>query len=363
MLYSVGLLGGRAAARRYRSRRCSSFDRTGANKDWVPIPAGGSHVLADISGAGIIKHIWITVNSEDPLWPRSMVLRAWWDGEEQPSIEAPIGDFFGVGHGKVAQYMSLPMNMITGADALDRNQAAMNCFLPMPFRTAARVEVENQSDKDVQSFYYYVDYEEHDGLPDDLLYLHARWNRENPTTGIETFHMEFEDLFFNTRNTTGEGNYELFSAEGRGHYVGCTVHIRNVQYNNSIHTWFGEGDDMIFVDGEAWPPALHGTGTEDYFCAAWGFPSGAYNGPFHGISLAGDTRDWSGDWSVYRWHLESPVPFEKSIRVTLEHGHANTRFDDWSSVGYWYQSEPHRPFGPLVPPAARLPRWKRHWEK
>ncbi len=359
----TGLLSHLAGARDYRNRRCSSFDRTGANRDWVPIPAGQRHTLADIRGAGVVTHLWITVHTEDENWPRAMVLRAWWDGEENPSVEAPIGDFFGVGHGKVANYMSLPMNMVTGEEALEKNHAAMNCFFPMPFRKGARIEVENQSARDILSFYYYVDYEEHDALPEDLLYFHAQWNRENPTTGIETWHLDHEGLFHNTCNTTGDGNYLVADAEGRGHYVGCTVHVRNVQYNNSIHTWFGEGDDMIFVDGEKWPPALHGTGTEDYFCAAWGFPSGKYNGPFHGISLAGDTRDWSGNWSVYRWHLESPVTFREKIRVTIEHGHANTRFDDWSSVGYWYQTEPHKVFVPFPPLEARLPRWMRHWEK
>ncbi|PKO18044.1 hypothetical protein CVU37_06895 [candidate division BRC1 bacterium HGW-BRC1-1] len=357
------LLGGLATPRNYRSRRFSSYDTTGANRDWVVVPAGEKKALAQIDGPGIIKHIWMTVNCTDPLWPRALVLRAYWDGEESPSIEAPIGDFFGVGHGKVANYMSLPMNMVSGGATLDRNQAAMNCFLPMPFRKGARIEVENQSGSEVQALYYYIDYEEHDSLPEDTLTLHAWWNRENLTQGMTRFDQDYDELFVKTCNITGEGNYDVVKATGRGHYIGCTLHIRNVQYNNTVHTWFGEGDDMIFVDGEAWPPALHGTGTEDYFCAAWGFPSGAYDGPFHGISLAGNKEDWSGEWSMYRWHLESPVTFTKSIRVTLEHGHANTRWDDWSSVGYWYQAEPHAAFDSLLPEEKRRPRPKGHWEK
>jgi hypothetical protein len=352
-----------ARQRNYRSRRESSYDRSGGNNDWIPIRSGETAVLADIEGPGIIKHIWITVHHSDKHWPRALVLRAYWDGEEQPSVEAPIGDFFGVGHGKVSHFMSLPLNMVTGAEALRQNHAAMNCFFPMPFRKQARIEVENQSRENVTSFYYYIDYEQHDELPEDLLYFHAQWRRENPTRGYETWHMEPHEMFVEQKNVTGDGNYVVLDAKGTGHYVGCTVHIRNVMYNDNVHSWFGEGDDMIFVDGEPWPPALHGTGTEDYFCAAWGFPSGKYNGIFHGISLAGDTEDWKGCWSVYRFHLESPVTFTNSIRVTIEHGHDNNRFDDWSSVGYWYQAEPHMIFPALPEAEKRMPRWLRHWEK
>lgn len=351
-----------ASEKSYRSRRVSSYDKTGANNDWIGIKAGERAPLADISGAGIVKHIWFTINAQDKLYPRTLVLRAWWDGEKEPSIEVPVGDFFGVGHGKVAPFQSLPLNMVTGEGTLERNQAAMNCFFAMPFRKGARFEIENQSDKNVDNFYYYIDYEEHDRLPDDLLYFHAQWRRENPTKGYDTWHMEASEMFGEQKNTTGDDNYVIFEAEGRGHYVGCVVSIKNVMMNDNIHSWFGEGDDMIFVDGEKWPPALHGTGTEDYFCAAWGFPSGKYDGLFHGISLAGSTHDWTGDWSVYRFHLESPVTFQKSIRVTIEHGHDNNRYDDWSSVGYWYQGEPHAKFPKLPEAEKRLPRWRRHYE-
>jgi hypothetical protein len=347
----------------YRSRRQSSYDRTGGNTDFISIKAGERAVLADIAGCGIIKHIWFTIHALDRHYPRSLILRAWWDKEAEPSIEVPVGDFFGVGHARVAPFQSLPLNMVTGGEALEQNRAAMNCFFPMPFQKGARIEIENQSGQEVPSFYYYIDYEEHDALPPDQLYFHAQWKRENPTKGYETWHMEPHEMFAEQKNTTGDENYVILEAEGRGHYAGCVVSIKNVMYNDNVHTWFGEGDDMIFVDGEEWPPALHGTGTEDYFCAAWGFPSGQYSGLFHGISLAGNPVDSSGEWSIYRFHLESPVTFQKSIRVTIEHGHDNNRFDDWSSVGYWYQDEPHKPFPQLPPVDKRLPRWKRHYEK
>jgi hypothetical protein len=158
-------------------------------------------------------------------------------------------------------------------------------------------------------------------------------------------------------NLDGRENYVLLEADGRGHYVGCVLSIDHL---NPIpgFSWFGEGDDMIFIDGESWPPSLHGTGTEDYFGAAWGFPSGKYDGPYHGISLAGPTSGplaYSGKWTIYRWHIEDPVCFERSIRVTIEHGHANCHANDYASVAYWYQREPHRPFPPLLTVGQRLP--------
>jgi len=132
--------------------------------------------------------------------------------------------------------------------------------------------------------------------------------------------------------------------------------VDNFNANHQNYTRFGEGDDMIFVDGESWPPSLHGTGTEDYFGEAWGFPSGEYSGPYTGVSLGKDVIGWSGKWSLYRFHIEDPVYFRESVRVTIEHGHANDQGNDYSSVAYWYQAEPHMPFAPLPPPKERVPR-------
>ncbi|MGH3729076.1 MAG: glycoside hydrolase family 172 protein, partial [Micromonosporaceae bacterium] len=138
---------------------------------------------------------------------------------------------------------------------------------------------------------------------------------------------------------------------GRGHYVGATVNIRNLRETFEWN-WYGEGDDMIFIDGEPFPPSLHGTGTEDYFNTAW-CPSESYAAPYHGITLPGGVN-WSGEISLYRFHIEDPITFTSSIRVGIEHGHANKRSDDWSSVAYWYQTLPHKPFE-LPGPAARTP--------
>ena len=146
----------------------------------------------------------------------------------------------------------------------------------------------------------------------------------------------------------------ILEAEGHGHYVGCNLAIHNLRAPGLEWNWYGEGDDMIFVDGEPFPPSLHGTGTEDYFNTAW-CPTQEYSAPYHGITMAGE-RNWAGKIALYRFHVEDPVRFQRSIRVTIEHGHANRRSDDYSSTAYWYQAEPHASFPPLPEVADRVPR-------
>ncbi len=350
-------LGNLFLARQGRRRRSSSWNRTGKNADRVTVDPGASATIADISGAGCIRHIWITINDREPDYLRRLVLRAWWDGEANPSVESPIGDFFGVGHGRVTNYWSQPLNMVTGGAPESQNRAAMNCFFPMPFARSARLAVENQGQEPVGALYYYVDYEDYDSLPDDALRFHSQWRREYPTTA--TLDLSQDHNFQRTNdvvNLDGKENYLIVEAEGRGHYVGCNLSIDHLNPIRNF-SWFGEGDDMIFIDGEQ-SPSIIGTGTEDYFCAAWGYPGGHNSMPYHGISLAGpmNTPDiYSGKWTMYRYHVEDPVMFQKSIRVTIEHGHGNVHANDYSSVGYWYQTEPHRQFAALPPVDKRLP--------
>jgi hypothetical protein len=281
----------------------------------------------------------------------------WWDGETEPSVETPIGDFFGVGHAKASHYWSLPLSMVTGGRAAQTNQAAMNSFFPMPFARGARIAVENQGERPVQAFYYYIDYEQYSAALSDALQFHAQWRRSspiNPSTDLATADpAEIRKLV----NLKGDGNYVILEAHGRGHYVGCNLSIDHINPIRGFG-WFGEGDDMIYLDGEE-SPSIVGTGTEDYFCAAWGYPSGAYSMPYHGISLAGPNEGpeaYSGKWTMYRFHIDDPIMFEKMIRVTIEHGHANVHANDYSSVAYWYQTEPHEKFPPLAAVRARLPR-------
>jgi hypothetical protein len=341
-----------------RRRRSSSWNRTGRNADRVAVPPGETAVIADIQGAGCIRHIWITISDNEPDYLRRVVLRAYWDGEPSPSIESPAGDFFGVGHARVSNYWSLPLNMVTGGNPEAQSRAAMNCFFPMPFGRGARLTVENQGRQPVGSLYYYVDYEEYSSAPAGALRFHAQWRRQNPTPPT----MNLSDRSNNFAkvnevvNLDGKSNYVILEASGRGHYVGCNLSVDNI---NPIPNfgWFGEGDDMMFIDGET-SPSLVGTGTEDYFCAAWGFPHGHNSMPYHGISLAGPTdgpAPYSGKWTMYRYHIEDPVMFAKSIKVTIEHGHGDVQANDYSSVGYWYQTEPHAAFPALLPVGQRLP--------
>ena len=270
-----------------------------------------------------------------------------WDGADHPSVETPVGDFFGMGHAATRNFVSAPLQMSP------QGGRAFNCFFPMPFAAGARIEFENQGEFDVTALYYYVDYEELDELPEDVGRFHAFWNRENPCDGID--YSEYDNSVHQGggRNPSADGNYLILDTSGAGHYVGCHLDIENLR-DTDDHNWYGEGDDMIFIDGEPFPPSLHGTGTEDFFNTAW-CPNERYDSPYHGIILPGGDN-WSGHISLYRYHIEDPVVFKESIKVTIEHGHANYRSDDYSSTAYWYQTEPRALSRPLPPVDQRLPR-------
>ncbi len=335
-----------------RRRRASSRDKSGGDEDWITLSPGQTKTLADIEGAGCINHVWITVSGDPPSKSpesnslRKLLLKMYWDGEEEPSVLAPLGDFFGTGNAKTVNFASAPLQMSP------EDGQALNCFFHMPFASGARVEVESELDSDRTSLYYYVDYEEFGELEEGLGRFHAQWRRENPTEGAEQGDESNMEFLFEGENLDGEDNYTILEAEGRGHYVGCVLNVYNLRETNRWN-WYGEGDDMIFIDGEEWPPSLHGTGLEDYFNTAW-TPQQEYSAPYHGITQEGG-ENWSGQVSYYRFHVEDPVTFGESIRVTIEHGHANKRSDDYSSVAYWYQTEPHKPFS--IPPVdERIPR-------
>ncbi len=332
-----------------KSRRVSSYDRTGGNKDYYTLCPDESLELCDIKGAGYIRHIWMTmapdgIAAEDHL-PRKVIIRMFWDGEKSPSVEAPIGDFFGMGHGITKNFTSACL-MMSPEDG-----KAFNCFFPMPFATNARIEVESDSDNPLK-LYFYIDYEEVEQLPDNELRFHASWNRECPTDGVSDKEMDNAQFEFGGKNVSGAGNYTILEARGKGHYVGCNFNVHNLRATNEWN-WYGEGDDMIFIDDEQWPPSLHGTGTEDYFNTAW-CPQQEVCTPYHGIILGGGPN-WSGRISTYRYHILDAIMFDKSIRVTIEHGHNNHRSDDIASTAYWYQTEPHMEFRAMPGLKDRLP--------
>jgi len=343
-------LRGLAKLRDCRRRRISSWDKTGGNQDFIIIPAGETSTLADIKGTGFITHIWCTIACEEKYYLRKIILRMYWDDEENPSVEVPIGDFFGIGYGITKNFVSLPLSMCP------QDGKGFNCFFPMPFSNGARVEVTNECKKEIKALYFYIDYEEHKSLEDGWARFHAQWRMESPTKGWrdgtkritkDNKVTDYGREVWSVPNLKGEGNYVILEAEGKGHYVGCVLNIDCI--DNKENEWLGEGDDMIFIDGDKYP-TLYGTGTEDYFNAAW-CPTQEYSSPYHGITLISD-KTWLGKNSMYRFHIEDPICFSKSIKVTIEHGHANLLSNNYSSVAYWYQTEPHKKF-PSLPPVER----------
>ncbi len=316
----------------FQTMRASSSDpdwRNG-NADARPIEAGGTLTLAQLEGPGRIVHIWFTIAHSDPYYPRMLTLRMYWDGEEHPSVECPVGDFFGMGHGIDKPFASLPVRVTS--DGRGRN-----CYWPMPFRKSARITVTNESDKRCDAFYYYIDWQKHTSLDSKTAYFHAMYRQEFPCV-------------------MGR-NYLLADIEGRGHYVGTIQSVYMISPG-----WYGEGDDFFFIDGEK-EPGLRGTGTEDYFCDGWGFRE--QSGPFYGTPL------WEGyntgdRGTAYRWHIPDPVVFQKSLRAEIEHKGSQSfpdgtgsgfieRDDLMSSVAFWYQIEPHKPWPALPPGPERLP--------
>jgi len=212
----------------------------------------------------------------------------------------------------------------------------MNAWFPMPYEKGCLLTVENDSPND-SILYFYIDYEEYADASavsiDKTGRFHANWRRELLFKSSEET-ITAEDGRTVRVNNTGENNFLVLDAAGKGHYVGCFLHL-----DTNETGWWGEGDDMIFIDGEPWPPRLHGTGTEDYFCGAWNYNHlrQTYSTPYFGYYFKGNA-DYTGKHSQYRFHIEDPVYFEKSIRVTIEHGHANDRQGDWSSTAFWYQN-------------------------
>ena len=322
------------------SHRASSYDTSGGNRDWWTFEPGKARTLLDIKGSGCIRHIWMTISSPEAFYLRKLVLRMYWDGQEAPSVECPVGDFFGLGHGIVHSFVSAPLQMWN---------RAFNCWFPMPFATAARIEIENQGEE-AAGIYFYIDYERLPASQIDAGRFHAQWRRQLVVRSDEP-EVTLEDGRKVRVNTTGANNYLILEAEGAGHYVGCHLNI-----DTNEPGWWGEGDDMFIIDGEPWPPRLHGTGTEDYFCGAWNYNNleKEFNTPYYGYHFLGN-KDYTGKHSQYRFHILDPIHFKKSIRFSIEHGHANDRSGDWTSVAYWYQTLPHKPFPKLLPVEERIP--------
>jgi hypothetical protein len=329
----------------HSSGRVSSFDRTGGNQDFNPIAPGETLSLASLAGAGIIRHLYFSIWGGEH-YLRNLVLRAYWDGQETPCVELPFGDFFGLGQERPRFFTSLLVTVNPG-DVGVFGTFGFNSYFPMPFANGARLTLTNEGTEAIPAVWYHVEFEQMKQLPEGLGRFHATWNRVNKTEPVgENINITLHDA----RNTTGAENYVLLDAEGRGTLAGIFLNI-----DNTMGNWYGEGDDMIFIDGEEWPPSYHGTGSEEIF-GGGACPTDEYAGPYTGFHLIGNL-DYTGKVSMYRFYVNDPVRFQKSIRMTIEHGHANNIANDYSSTAFWYQADPHKPFRALLPAAERHPAW------
>lgn len=306
---------GLAGAKTYTAGRVSSGNRAVfSNDDSRKIMPGETLVMADLTGPGMVTHIWVTVADNEFAWSRLVRVRVYYDGLKTPAVDTPLGDFFGVGHG----YERDLNTMMVRNSSFGR---ARNEYWPMPFRKACRITVTNEGARWVPMFYYHVDYRKYPSLPDDIRYFHAYYRQERPAIAGK--------------------NYEFVSLKGSGHYVGTVLNVIQSQVG-----WFGEGDDLFYVDGAA-NPQIYGTGSEDYFSDAWDLRVAAglwaatpvTEGVRLGARLTGD-----------RWHIPDPVPFTRSLWAGIEHagwtynpdGTLKTGFEErpdfFSSVAFWYQA-------------------------
>jgi len=296
--------------------RVSSWDQTGANSDNIRILPGQTATLADVTGPGVIRHIWTTTNAAGA-FGRMLILRMYWDGSETPAVEVPYGDFFGVGNGMEAEVNSYPITAVSGG-------RSRNCWWPMPFENGFRITVTNEGPEPHGAFYFYVDYLALDGPPPTPMRFHAQYRQAYPADFPE--------------------NYTILEANGSGQYMGVVMSVESTAPN-----WWGEGDDYIAVDDHE---PLRGTGTEDYFCEAWGMREQAT--PWHGSPVCEGFDDAGLRTSMYRFHILDPIPFKRKIKVSIEHGTENDRADNLSSVAFWYQTPPAAAFPALPPVEDRL---------
>ncbi|HVB03288.1 MAG TPA: glycoside hydrolase family 172 protein [Chitinophagaceae bacterium] len=291
---------------------------------YIIIKPGQTVTLADISGAGSIEHIWMTITGN---W-RLSILRMYWDKESTPSVEVPVGDFFCMGWGTFAPLRSLAVCVNPGS--------GLNCYWPMPFRHSGRITLENLNSQAI-SLYYEVTYAK-TRVPADAGYFHAQFRRSNPNPYKSAYTI-------------------LDGVRGEGQYVG-TYLAWGVRNNG----WWGEGEVKFYIDGDKQFPTINGTGTEDYFCGSYDFEdpqthqyetfTSPYSGLCQVIKPDGLYRTQER-FGMYRWHITDPVRFSKDLKVTIQdlgwrhNGTYLPQQSDISSVAYWYQQEPHAPFPPL----------------
>ena len=351
-----GELGNLAAIKKgFRNRRISSTDKNGNNGDWIDSIKPGEKWSVAISGTGIINHIWFTISPMN-IMRNNLIFRIYWDGKSYPSVEAPLAAFFGNGWDEYYEFASLPLAVGP------QGGTGLVSYFQMPFANGARLEIENQSDETISRLYFYIDYVEMKKLPNDLGRFHAWYNHELTDALPEG---EWGLVGPQTNNVDGAGNYLFADIKGEGQFVGINYYV-----HSPSPMWYGEGDDMIFIDGEE-KASLLGTGTEDFFNTSW-CPKTIFAHPYYGYARVNNDNGWLGRTHVYRFFISDPIYFEKSLKGTIEHGHNNNLTLDISSVAYWYQSEAGI-LPPAPPKADRTPkefirdqdmhRWRHEWRK
>ncbi len=248
------------------------------------INAGESKVLLDIEGPGIINRIWITIQDRSPEMLRGLVIRMYWDGEDKPAVEAPFGDFFGIGLGKTAVFENVLFSNPEGR--------SFNSVIQMPFRESAKIEVVNEWDQNLDMIFYDVDLQLIDTWDDRYMYFHTFWYRDTLTTLGHDFEI-------------------LPKVEGKGRFLGTNIGVQaNPIYQD---TWWGEGEVKLYIDGDGALPTMVGTGTEDYIGTAWG--QGAFHSDLQGSPIAADS---SKQWCFYRYHIPDAIYFKEDLKVTIQ---------------------------------------------
>jgi hypothetical protein len=319
-----------ANKKEFRSFRSSSTDPKLRNGDSRPIEPGQTITVADAKGSGRFTHLWFTIADEDPDPLRSCVLRIYWDDAKTPAVECPMGDFFAEGPGKYVEYRSAPVSV--------GGSMALNCYWPMPFKKHAVVTVTNEGKGRVDALYYNLDYRLDDHPDRDALYFHTQYRNDFPAPKGEPL--------------------TICDVKGSGQFVGTVVTVLA-----NTDGWWGEGNDNWYVDGAS-KPTISGTGTEDYFCGAWDFGH-AFQTPYFGVTYY-DNANFGGEKrgiqnTVYRWHIQDPVAFTRSLLFTLEHGRQGYDEDrrpfrnSYTTLGLYYVNHPEGD-GPTVPPySERIP--------
>jgi len=248
------------------------------------IGAGQSLTLLDVQEAGIVQRIWITINDRSPEMLRSLRIDMYWDNEQKPAVSVPFGDFFGVGLGRTTSFQNILFSNPEGR--------SFNAFIPMPFKTGAKIVITNESKKKLNNIFYDIDYNVVNGWSDDVLYFHAYWHRDSATTLTKDFEL-------------------LPTVMGRGRFLGVNIGVNaNPAYKKS---WFGEGEVKMYLDGDTDYPTLNGTGTEDYIGTAWG--QGKFINNYTGCSVADDSLL---QWAFYRYHIPDPIYFKANCKVALQ---------------------------------------------